>query len=99
MQSDLTPLPRAAAETLALQALSWIVADQDVAARFMGQTGIGPAELRASVSDPEFLGFVLDFILADEPALLAFCEARSIAPERPLRARAGLPGGDLPHWT
>jgi hypothetical protein len=55
--------------------------------------------VRARAADPEFLGFVLDFLLSDEAALVAFAEEAGIAPDRPLRARAALPGGELPNWT
>ena len=98
-QATLSPLPRDAAETLALTALGWIAADEERAGAFLGMAGATPEDLRARAQDPEFLGFVLDFLLADEEALLAFCEAEGLAPDRPMRARAGLPGGDLPHWT
>lgn len=55
--------------------------------------------MRARAGDPEFLGFVLDFLLSDEAALVAFAEESGLSPDRPLRARAALPGGQLPHWT
>jgi len=93
------PLGQAEAEALALSALGWIAADADLTGGFLAATGAGPAELRARAGDPEFLGFVLDYLLADEAVLLAFAEAEGISPDRPLRARAALPGGDLPNWT
>lgn len=96
---NLQPLPREAAETLALQALGWVAGQEELAASFLGSTGCSGDELRSRATDPEFLGFVLDFLMQDEPALLAFCEASGVQPDRPIRARAALPGGDLPHWT
>lgn len=100
MNSDrLQPLPRDAAETLALQALGWIVGQDELASAFLGSTGSSAEDLKARAADPEFMGFVLDFLLQDEAALLAFCEDSNNAPDRPFRARAALPGGDLPHWT
>ena len=66
---------------------------------FLAAAGAGPDELRARAAEPEFLGFVLDFLLANEPALLAFAEAEGVKPDLPMRARAALPGGDLPNWT
>ena len=80
-------------------ALGWIAAQPDLAGRFLDAAGATAAEMRARAADPEFLGFVLDFLLADEPTLLAFAHDAGIAPDRPLRARAALPGGELPHWT
>lgn len=100
MNNDrLQPLPRDAAETLALQALGWIAAQDELASAFLGSTGASADELKTRAADPEFLGFVLDFLLQDEAALLAFCEDNGNAPDRPWRARGALPGGDLPHWT
>ena len=87
------------AEMLALQALGWIAAEEDFSGAFLGASGASSDELRQRASDPEFLGFVLDFLLSDEPALLAFCEATDTPPDAPMRARAALPGGDLPNWT
>ncbi|MEM8753529.1 MAG: DUF3572 domain-containing protein [Pseudomonadota bacterium] len=88
-----------AAETLALKALGWIAGREELAGAFLGASGAAAEDLRARARDPEFLGFVLDFLLADEPALLAFCDDAGASPDAPMRARAALPGGDLPNWT
>jgi hypothetical protein len=89
----------AAAENLAVRALVWMASDADVMGRFLAAAGAGPGDLRRLATEPEFLGFLLDFLLADEPALLAFAAAEGIDPEQPSRARAALPGGDAPAWT
>ena len=88
-----------AAEALAAEALAWIAAQDALLAGFLDASGSDPATVRARIGEPEFLASVLDFLLADEPALLAFCENRGVAPATPLRARAALPGGALPNWT
>ena len=93
------PMARPQAEALAVQALVWMAGDADLVGRFLAATGAEPADLRARAAEPEFLGFVLDFLLADEAALVAFAAAERIPPEAPMRARAALPGGALPHWT
>ena len=90
---------RDSAETLALQALGWIASDADLAGRFLASAGAGPGDLRLRARDPEFLGFVLYFLLGDEAALVAFAAEAKIAPDAAMRARAALPGGDLPNWT
>jgi len=92
-------MARAAAEDVALGVLAWIAADEDLAGRFLDAAGAAPGDLRARSADPEFLGFVLDFLLSDERALIAFAGQAGISPEAPMRARAALPGGDLPNWT
>ena len=92
-------MARPEAEELAVQALAWMAGDADLTGRFLAMTGAGPADLRARAVAPEFLGFVLDFLLADEAALVAFAAAENIRPDLPMRARAALPGGKLPNWT
>ncbi len=90
---------RDAAESLAVEALSWLAGEPDALGAFLAAAGAGPAELRARSAEPEFLGFVLDFLLSDEALLIAFCDAAGRRYEAPMRARALLPGGDLPNWT
>lgn len=97
--SNMSPLGRDQAETLGLQALGWLAGQEDLAGAFLGASGLSADDLKSRAGDPEFLGFVLDFLLGDEEALLAFCDASDLTPDRPMRARAALPGGDLPHWT
>jgi len=99
LDASLQPLPREAAELTGIEALGWIAAQPELAGRFLDATGASPDELRARAADPEFLGFVLDFLLSDETALIAFAGETGTAPDRPLRARAALPGGELPNWT
>jgi hypothetical protein len=93
------PMVQPQAEALAVQALAWMADDPDLIGRFMAIAGAGPADLRVRAVEPEFLGFVLDFLLSDEVALVAFAAAANIRPDLPMRARVALPGGDLPNWT
>ncbi len=86
------------AETLAIQALSWLASDEDILLQFLNVTGAAPGDLRARAVEPEFLGFVLDFIMRDDETILGFCNATGAAPEAIPDARATL-GGGLPNWT
>ncbi len=88
-----------AAETIAIRALGWIAARDELVGAFLTATGAEAGDLARRAGEPEFLGFILDFLLADEAALVAFCEDAEIPPEEPMRARAALPGGELPNWT
>ena len=97
--SSALPLSLDAAEALAIDALGWLAAEPDRIGSFLGLAGAAPEELRERAAEPEFLGFVLDFLLGDEEMLIAFCSDNDVAPDRPMRARAALPGGDLPNWT
>jgi hypothetical protein len=68
-------------------------------AGFLAASGAAPRDLRARAADPEFLGFVLEFLLGSDDMVLAFAAAAGLAPEAPALARAALPGGHLPNWT
>ncbi|MGF1501916.1 MAG: DUF3572 domain-containing protein [Paracoccaceae bacterium] len=90
---------RAGAEALARDMLLWLAGRPEDFGRFLAATGAGPSDIRRAAADPEMLGFVLDFLLSDEALLSDACNALAIPPDRPLRARTRLPGGDAPHWT
>jgi hypothetical protein len=89
------PAERDAAETLALGALTHLLAEQERVDRFLAVTGLGEAELRRQIDDPVFLGGVLDFVLQDEALLLEVAAAVECPPERVMRARKRLPGAPL----
>lgn len=88
-----------AAETLALQALAWIIGNDDLRQVFLGASGSDESDVRARAGEAEFLASVLDFLLLDDAWVTAFCEAQGLAYEAPMQARAALPGGDVVHWT
>ncbi|MEM6941136.1 MAG: DUF3572 domain-containing protein [Pseudomonadota bacterium] len=90
---------RDAAETLALQALAWIAAHDDLMPVFLGSSGASEAQLRQGVADPELLAAVLDFLLMDDAWIMAFCDQADLPYARVMAARAALPGGGETHWT
>lgn len=90
--------PAAAAE-IGRQALIWLAGQPETMAAFLDASGADPAELRTRIADPEFLGFILDFLLQSDELVLGFAAEAGIAPETPARARAALPGGAIPDWT
>jgi len=92
-------MTRDEAEMLAIRALGHIAADDDLLGDFMALSGLSTDELRARAGDAELLGGILDFMLADEARLLAFCEAEELRPDLPARARRALPGGEVVEWT
>ena len=95
----MTPLARDSAELLAIEALSWLVGNEELLPVFLGSTGADANELRRSAKDPEFLASVLDFLLMDDAWIQEFCASADYAPDFPLRARAALPGGAQVNWT
>lgn len=87
------------AQTLALEALGWIAGREGDLSGFLALSGLDAAALRARAGDPDLLAAVMDFLLSDEALLMAFCRENGHPFEAPARARAALPGGELPHWT
>ena len=87
------------AERVALDALVWLSADEDMMANFLLATGIEPPALAAMAGAPEVLAAVLDFVMSRDPWVLAFARSAGLPPEAVLVARQGLPGGGMVHWT
>ncbi|MCP1335254.1 DUF3572 domain-containing protein [Futiania mangrovi] len=81
---------------MAIAALGHLAARPDLLERLFSLSGMAPGDLAAGAGDPDTLGAILDFVLADEPVLLAFCEDAGLSPETVMRARARLPGA--PVW-
>ena len=79
------------AEIIAIRALGFISGDDALLSRFVTLTGCGIDEVRGRVHEPGFLGAVLDFLLGDEAAVVAFAEATALHPEAAMLARLKLP--------
>lgn len=84
---------------IALGALNWLIANDDLRDIFLGSSGLSPDDLRSSAGEPELLGSVLDFILMDDKWVIACCDAQSLPYEDLQVARFSLPGGEQVHWT
>lgn len=80
------------AESIALQALSFIVKDNELLDQFLTNSGLTPQELKGRVNEPELLGGVLDTLLINDEVLLAFCNSASLSPNTIMVARQSLPG-------
>ena len=89
----------AAAQTLALQALAWLVGNDDLVGVFLGATGASAEDLRAQAADPAFQVSVLEFLTMDDAWVMAFCDAAGHAYDAPLMARHVLAGEAGRHWT
>lgn len=81
------------AETIAIAALAFIADDSQLLGRFVGVTGIEPQAIRRAAREPGFLAGVLQFVLAHEPTLLAFCDRNGIAAEKVAAAERTLSPG------
>jgi len=89
-----SPERSAAAEQLALAALAFLAADTTRLGAFLAATGLGPENLREAARNQSFLPGVLDYILSDEPMLVAFAAEESIDPKVVAEARQVL----APAW-
>lgn len=88
-----------AAETLALNALTWLAGHDELMPVFMGATGASVGDLKARAGDPAFLASVLDFITMDDQWVVEFCDAHRLEYTAPMTARQALPGGEQVNWT
>lgn len=95
----MTPLAQESAELLAIEALSWLVGNEELLPVFLGSSGASEGDLRTGAKDPVFLGSVLDFLMMDDAWITQFCETCDYAMDFPMRARAALPGGAQINWT
>ena len=86
---------RQVAETVAIQALSFLAAEPARLGRFLAETGLGPETLRGAANSPEFLVSVLDFVLSDENLVKEFAAASELKPSTVAAAREALGG---PTW-
>ena len=68
-------------EMLALQALGWVLQDEDRAQRLLALTGLDPRQLRSGLEDPILLSSLLGFLSNYEPDLIACADAIGVAPE------------------
>jgi hypothetical protein len=79
-------------------ALVWLAGEPELLARFLATSGAAPGTLRARATDPELLGFVLEFVLGADATVIAFAAHAGISPGAVARARAALVGAP-PAWT
>ena len=80
------------AETMALEGLAFLAARPDELDRFLANSGLDAAELRRRAADPDVLRAVLEFLLADDSLVTAFCEAQGLQPHDLHRANHQLGG-------
>src|ERR1044071_9540980 len=89
-----SPDVRQAAETVAIQALSYLAGEPQRLGRFLAETGLGPENLRGAANSPAFLVSVLDFLLGDDSMVKDFAKATDLTPSAVAAARQVLGGPD-----
>ncbi len=88
-ETDTTPEAEAA---LAVKALAFLAGNERHAAHFLNATGLDAADIPSLVKDRDFQVAVLDFLLHNEPLLLAFAQSEGLDPKRIWPARDRLAG-------
>jgi hypothetical protein len=86
---------REAAESLAVEALGFIVAEPERLEKFVSLHGLTPANLRDAAAEPGFFAAVLDHLASDEALLLSFAANAGHPPEAVLSARNSLQPPDF----
>lgn len=87
------------AEVVAIKAVEWLGATDDLLMVFLGSSGMDIKDLVSGTSDPVVLAGVLDFILMDDDFIRQFGEFSNLPLDMPYQARQALPGGEQIHWT
>jgi hypothetical protein len=83
---------RELAESVAIQALTFIAEEPERLERFLALTGIEGQSLRDAAREPNFLLGVLDHLAGDERLLGEFATRCELDPESVIRARDLLAG-------
>ena len=87
------------AETLGLEAVTWLLTHDDLLPIFMGSTGADASSFQERPLPTELLISVLDFILMDDEWVREFCDHQGRDYQWPYAAREILGAGDKPNWT
>lgn len=82
-------------ENLVVQILVFLGGRPEDMERFFALSGVAPAELRARVTDSGFQDGLFDYVMANEPLLLAFCEESGVEPTAIARQAQAGSSGDL----
>ncbi|MEM9332084.1 MAG: DUF3572 domain-containing protein [Pseudomonadota bacterium] len=78
------------ATSISISALQYIAGDQEQLARFLSLTGLAADDIRALAETTDFLSAVLDYLLNDEPTLLAFAASSNLDPADVSKAKLTL---------
>jgi len=81
---------REEAESLAIQALTFIAEEPERLSRFLDMTGIPIGQIRDAARERGFLAGVLEHMLTDENLLIAFASQSGIDPADVARAHGAL---------
>jgi hypothetical protein len=86
------------AETVALQALAWIAADEELLPQLAGATGMSLENAKESAQDPAFLAGILEFLCMEDRWIQRFCDDQGLPYDTPMKALMSLPGQQRDEW-
>jgi uncharacterized protein DUF3572 len=89
MNTPLKRVTREEAENVAVGAFSFITSDEERLDRFLAVSGLRPDTIRSAATSPGFLAGILDYVVSDEPLLIALAKDLNTKPEHIMQA----------HWT
>ena len=78
------------AETLAVAAFSAITGDEERMSRFMSISGLRPETIRQAAESSRFFAAILEYVVSDEPLLVALATELGVRPERLMAAHLAL---------
>ena len=81
LDKTLTAVPERGPETIALEALGWVLTEEARAERLLALTGLTPEALRGGLGDRAVLAAVLEFLAGHEADLVAAAIALDVPPE------------------
>ncbi len=87
------------AQEIALNALAWLVGNEDLLPVFLGTTGATLEDLKAQAMEPSMQLSLLDFMMMDDAWVIEFCDTQKLNYEAVYEARQMLPGGAEMNWT
>jgi len=88
-----------AAEVVGLNALKWLVGNDELLQVFFAETGASADDMRPESLNLVFLGALLDFLTMNDEWIIEFCDTVNLSYEQLMNARMLLPGGEQMHWT
>ena len=80
------------AENLAISVVLYVLERPELAAGFLGSSGLAAEDLRQVMKEPELSLHVLDYLLEDDSRVRDAAEALNLAPTEFLRVRTALAG-------
>jgi hypothetical protein len=89
MNTPLKRVTREEAENVALGAFSFLTGDEERLGRFLAVSGLRPDTIRSAAASPGFFAGILDYVVSDEPLLIALAKELNTKPEHIVQA----------HWT